>query len=65
MTGLLLLLDLMLLIKRVSVAVPAEDEVALVANIAVPTSNSVLGLGTISSVATGENNSQQSGSASG
>ena len=51
MAGLLHLLDLMLFIKRVSFAVPVEDEVVLVVNIAVPTSNSVLGLGTISSVA--------------
>ena len=51
MAGLLLLHDLMLLIKRVSVAGSVEDEVALVANIVVPTSNSVLGLEPISSVA--------------
>ena len=37
MAGLVLLHDLMLLIKRVSVAGSVEDEVALVANIVVPT----------------------------
>ena len=46
-TGLLPLLDLMLLIKRVSFAIPVEDGVALLVNIVVPTSNSVLGLGNI------------------